>query len=108
MKKALITGIAGQDAGHLAKFLHDKGYKVYGTVRGQLESSHPRYQKLKIENGQNFSSSTQLKIQQTGVNAATTPYASGGYSFDDFKLYNAGRDVAVTNAKIKKVHCAKE
>ncbi len=65
------------------------------------------YQKLKIENGQNFSSSTQLKIQQTGVNAATTPYASGGYSFDDFKLYNAGRDVAVTNAKIKKVHCAK-
>ena len=49
MKKALITGIAGQDAGHLAKFLHEKGYKVYGTVRGQLESTHPRYQKLKNE-----------------------------------------------------------
>ncbi|MBP6037973.1 MAG: GDP-mannose 4,6-dehydratase [Candidatus Saccharimonas sp.] len=44
MKKALITGIAGQDAGHLAALLHEKGYDVYGTLRGQLESSHPRYQ----------------------------------------------------------------
>lgn len=46
-KKALITGINGQDAGHLAKLLHEKGYDVYGTIRGQIESSHPRYQKTK-------------------------------------------------------------
>lgn len=49
MKKALITGIAGQDGGHLAKLLHEKGYKVYGAVRGQMEASHPKYQKLKRE-----------------------------------------------------------
>lgn len=49
MKKALITGIAGQDGGHLAALLHDKGYKVYGVIRGQLESSHPRYQNIKAE-----------------------------------------------------------
>jgi len=48
-KKALITGIAGQDAGHLAKLLHEKGYEVYGTLRGQLEASHPRYQAVKEE-----------------------------------------------------------
>ncbi|MDR3190090.1 MAG: GDP-mannose 4,6-dehydratase [Lactobacillaceae bacterium] len=36
MKTALITGITGQDGGHLAKFLHDeKGYEVYGIIRGQ-------------------------------------------------------------------------
>jgi GDPmannose 4,6-dehydratase len=48
-KRALITGVAGQDGGHLAKLLHEKGYEVYGTLRGQLESSHPRYQKVKEE-----------------------------------------------------------
>lgn len=48
-KKALITGIAGQDGGHLAKLLHDKGYEVYGIVRGQMEASHPRYQSIKQE-----------------------------------------------------------
>lgn len=42
-KKALITGIAGQDGGHLAKLLHEKGYEVYGVIRGQMEASHPRY-----------------------------------------------------------------
>jgi GDPmannose 4,6-dehydratase len=48
-KRALITGVAGQDGGHLAKLLHDKGYLVYGTLRGQLEASHPRYQAIKKE-----------------------------------------------------------
>lgn len=49
MKKALITGIAGQDGGHLAVLLHEKGYEVYGIIRGQIEASHPRYQKIKLE-----------------------------------------------------------
>lgn len=48
-KTALITGVAGQDGGHLAKLLHEKGYEVYGTLRGQLEASHPRYQAIKEE-----------------------------------------------------------
>jgi GDPmannose 4,6-dehydratase len=46
-KRALITGIAGQDGGHLAKFLDSKGYEVYGVIRGQMESSHPRYLAVK-------------------------------------------------------------
>ncbi len=48
-KRVLITGIAGQDGGHLAKLLHEKGYKVYGIIRGQMEASHPRYQAVKQE-----------------------------------------------------------
>ncbi len=32
MKKALITGILGQDGPYLAKLLLEKGYKVYGLV----------------------------------------------------------------------------
>ncbi|BBX09838.1 GDP-mannose 4,6-dehydratase [Mycolicibacterium aichiense] len=47
-KVALVTGITGQDGKHLSTFLHDKGYLVYGFIRGQnnprraeLEASHP-------------------------------------------------------------------
>ena len=33
MKKALITGITGQDGSYLAEFLLDKGYEVHGIKR---------------------------------------------------------------------------
>lgn len=33
IKKALITGITGQDGSYLAEFLLEKGYHVYGIVR---------------------------------------------------------------------------
>lgn len=33
MKKALITGICGQDGSYLAELLLEKGYKVYGLMR---------------------------------------------------------------------------
>lgn len=33
MKKALITGITGQDGSYLAEFLLDKGYEVHGLLR---------------------------------------------------------------------------
>jgi len=35
MPRALITGITGQDGQHLAGLLHDKGYEVFGLVKGQ-------------------------------------------------------------------------
>ena len=33
MKKALITGITGQDGSYLAEFLLSKGYEVHGIIR---------------------------------------------------------------------------
>ncbi len=33
MKRALITGVTGQDGSYLAEFLLDKGYQVHGMVR---------------------------------------------------------------------------
>ncbi len=35
MKRALITGVTGQDGLYLAELLLDKGYEVHGLVRGQ-------------------------------------------------------------------------
>src|SRR6185436_17830317 len=33
MKKALLTGITGQDGSYLAEFLLGKGYEVHGVIR---------------------------------------------------------------------------
>jgi GDPmannose 4,6-dehydratase len=35
VKRALVTGITGQDGRHMAQFLATKGYQVFGLVRGQ-------------------------------------------------------------------------
>lgn len=35
MKKAIITGIAGQDGSYLAELLLSKGYEVHGIIRGE-------------------------------------------------------------------------
>jgi GDPmannose 4,6-dehydratase len=35
MKSALVTGITGQDGSHIAELLHEKGYEVFGIIRGQ-------------------------------------------------------------------------
>jgi len=39
MKVALICGISGQDGAFLARFLLQKGYKVFGTSRDARASS---------------------------------------------------------------------
>ena len=49
MKKALITGITGQDGSYLAEFLLEKGYEVHGIVRRASISNTARIDHL-IEN----------------------------------------------------------
>lgn len=49
MKKALITGIRGQDGAYLAKLLLDLGYQVYGADRRSSDSSYWRLEYLKIK-----------------------------------------------------------
>lgn len=41
-KRALITGITGQDGSYLAELLLDKGYEVHGLVRGSRDQSFER------------------------------------------------------------------
>ena len=37
MKKALITGVTGQDGSYLSEFLLEKGYDVHGIIRRTME-----------------------------------------------------------------------
>lgn len=46
MKKALITGITGQDGSYLAEFLLDKGYEVHGIIRRASISNTARIDHL--------------------------------------------------------------
>ena len=43
MKKALITGINGQDGSYLAEFLLDKGYDVYGILKRNSVSENQTF-----------------------------------------------------------------
>lgn len=48
MKKALITGITGQDGSYLAKLLLEKGYEVYGSFRRTSDLHLDKLNFLKI------------------------------------------------------------
>lgn len=47
MKKALITGITGQDGSYLADLLLEKGYKVYGMVRRSSVENYERVEHIR-------------------------------------------------------------
>lgn len=55
MKKALITGITGQDGSYLAEFLLDKGYEVHGMVRRSSSDNTQRLGHLLEEDAENGS-----------------------------------------------------
>ena len=48
MKSALITGITGQDGAYLAKFLLEKGYKVYGLLARRATATTWRLAELNV------------------------------------------------------------
>lgn len=54
MKKALITGITGQDGTYLASLLLNKGYEVYGTYRRTSSVNFWRLQALELEKHPNL------------------------------------------------------
>jgi GDPmannose 4,6-dehydratase len=48
-KKALITGITGQDGSYLADFLLDKGYEVHGIIRRSSSFNRQRLEHLYVD-----------------------------------------------------------
>ena len=54
MKKAIVTGITGQDGAYLAELLLEKGYAVYGTYRRTASVNFWRIEELGISNHPNL------------------------------------------------------
>jgi len=75
MRKALITGITGQDGAYLAEFLLDKGYEVHGIKRRSslfntdridllYQDPHEKEQKFILHHGDLTDSSSLIRIIQ--------------------------------------------
>ena len=68
MKKALITGITGQDGSYLAEFLLEKGYEVHGIVRRASVSNTARIDhliaedRIRLHEGDLSDSSSMIRI----------------------------------------------
>lgn len=54
MKKAIVTGVTGQDGAYLVELLLSKGYEVYGTYRRTSSVNFWRMQELGVENHPNL------------------------------------------------------
>jgi GDPmannose 4,6-dehydratase len=54
MKKAIITGITGQDGAYLTELLLGKGYEVYGTFRRTASVNFWRLEELGVKNHPNL------------------------------------------------------
>ncbi len=54
MKKAIVTGITGQDGAYLAELLLKKGYEVYGTYRRTASVNFWRIEELGIKEDKNL------------------------------------------------------
>lgn len=54
MKRAVITGITGQDGAYLAELLLEKGYQVFGTYRRTASTNFWRIEELGIEKHPNL------------------------------------------------------
>lgn len=54
MKKAIVTGITGQDGAYLADLLLEKGYQVYGTYRRTASVNFWRNEELGIQHHPNL------------------------------------------------------
>jgi len=98
MTRALITGVTGQDGYYLSKLLLEKGYEVYGLVRGQnnpkLEFMREHLPEVKILTGDLMDVSSLIRA----LNASQPDefYNLGAISFVAYSWENASLTSDVT------------
>lgn len=103
-KRALITGITGQDGGHLAELLHEKGYEIYGIIRGQhnpkREITQAEFPYVTLIDADLMDSSSLIRALQVSqpdevYNLAAISHV--GYSFKNPQLTAEATGVGVLN-----------
>ncbi len=98
MTRAFITGITGQDGYYLSKLLLEKGYEVYGLVRGQnnpkIEFLRTELPDVKILTGDLMDTSS--LIRALGASQPDEFYNLGAISFVAYSWENASLTSDVT------------
>ena len=97
-KRALITGVTGQDGMYLSRLLISKGYKVYGLVRGQNNPKIPLVREfapeVQILTGDLLDQSSLLRALKSS--APDEVYNLGAISFVAYSWENAQLTSQVT------------
>jgi GDPmannose 4,6-dehydratase len=103
-KRALITGITGQDGGHLAELLHEKGYEIYGIIRGQhnpkreiTEAEFPYVTLIEADLMDPSSLIRAMQISQPDEVYNLAAISHVGYSFKNPQLTAEATGVGVLN-----------
>ncbi|MDQ1574663.1 MAG: GDPmannose 4,6-dehydratase [Actinomycetota bacterium] len=91
MKRALVTGVTGQDGYYLSKLLLSKGYEVYGLVRGQnnpkIDFLHEHLPEVKILTGDLLDLSSLMRALE--ASQPDEVYNLGAISFVAYSWENA-------------------
>ncbi|MEH7350248.1 GDP-mannose 4,6-dehydratase [Gottfriedia acidiceleris] len=66
-KKALVTGVTGQDGSYLAEFLLEKGYEVHGIIRRSSSYNQERLEDLFNDEKYAFMSNENFKLHYGDV-----------------------------------------
>ena len=93
MKKALITGITGQDGSYLSEFLLEKGYEVHGIIRRSSIDKKERIEHLMQENNfyLHYGDMTDSMDGLTGsMSAEVNAYGSDASQLGSSNVYNGG------------------
>jgi GDPmannose 4,6-dehydratase len=98
MKRALVTGVTGQDGYYLSKLLLEKGYEVYGLVRGQnnpkIEFLNANLPEVKILTGDLLDLSSLMRALE--ASRPDEVYNLGAISFVAYSWENAFLTTDVT------------
>lgn len=97
-KRALVTGITGQDGIYLGELLLDKGYEIYGLVRGESNPKLAEVQAALPEAKIVFGDLTDLSslVRALAVSRPAELYNLAGISSVAFSWQNAGLTTDVT------------
>jgi GDPmannose 4,6-dehydratase len=99
LKRALITGITGQDGAYLAQLLLKKGYKIYGTFRRTSTPNFWRLQELGIYSKINLISADLLDMGSL-LQAIVTSKPDEIYNLGASSYVSSAFEQPVSNAEI--------
>ncbi len=104
-RRALVTGITGQDGPYLAQLLLDKGYQVFGLVRGQSNPKYDMVQQMLPEVQLLTGDLTDLSSLMRALSASqpTEVYNLGAISFVAYSWENAHVTSEVTGKGVLNV-----
>jgi GDPmannose 4,6-dehydratase len=98
-KKALLTGLTGQDGSYMAELLLDEGYEVFGMVRRLSMENYDRIEQfdgapwagVALDEADIIANMRGATSQRLGAMFRETPAASAAALYPTFSLRSAKR-----------------